>query len=124
MIDVLTQRQIIAGANSGMSAEDISRDLGIGIEAVKVALAVNNTGTAADRDINDDELGAIRKNLASLALNASDEAVQARVGMYLLDRDKPRNTQEKFSGITAINNAIILGQSAYENLMKTYEEAK
>lgn len=120
MTGEIINRQILALSVDGVNAEGISSDLGVPIEQVKLVLNAHNAGSSVDRDINDEQLANLRRNAYNLALGSEDEAVQARMTMYLMDRDKPKALPSEHSGITAINKAIIIAKSSYDELMKEY----
>lgn len=124
MTGEITNRQILAMANEGLNADLIAADLGLAIEQVKLVLSAHRAGTEVDRDINDTQLAALRRNAYNLALGSDDDSVQARMTMFLIERDRPKDHAENQSEITAINNAIIIGRAAYEEMMEQYEGNK
>lgn len=120
MIGELGTEQILSCSREGLSAEEISAELHLPVERVKLVLARHAAGAESDRDINDDDLARLRMHALSLALGAEDEAVQAKMTMYLIDRDKPRATVAPPSNILAINQAVVLAQGRFQELMKEY----
>lgn len=118
----MTSRQIVALSQQGLSAADIASGLEIEEAAVRLVLNTNNTGTSEDRDINDDQLATIRRSLYNLAVGADDESVQAKVGMFLLERAKPSRQKDNSNGspIININKAIINAQAKFDALAKKY----
>lgn len=117
-----TTRAILSLAAEGLEARAISTELGVEPEVVKLTLSAHKAGTESDRDINDDELSLIRKKLVDLALYSGDEAIQARVGMFLVERDKPRKADTPpVSSIQQINIAIQTAAERFADLKKQYE---
>jgi hypothetical protein len=124
MTGEIVNRQILALSLDGLSAEGIASDLCVPLEQVKLVLSAHKAGSDLDRDINDEQLANLRRNAYNLAIQAEDEAVQARMTMYLLDRDKPKAQTDHRSGITAINNAIIIAKQEYDSLMADYAKGQ
>lgn len=108
-------------ANDGASAAQIAKALEVEEPLVRAVLARNEVGEAIDRDINDAQLAALRQNAFQLAIAGENEAVRARMTMFLIERDKPRERRE-ISPITAINKAIILANDQFKNLLSEYGE--
>ncbi len=124
MIDELQTRQITALLKDGASAEEIAKELSLEVALVKLVAERNNVGTAADRDINDDELAILRRHAFNLAMGAADDATQARLTMFLLERDKPSKKATEGGSISVINNAIIAANGAFERLVKEMSTPK
>ena len=124
MVSDLESRQIVALARDGMSSGDIAKELSKDEALVKLVLNTNEAGSAQDRDINDDELASLRRNAYNLAIGAEDESVQARLTMFLLERDRPPKVANQSQGnaIGNINNAVILAQRGFNDLLKEYTE--
>lgn len=122
MIGEMTTRQIVALANDGAGVDEIATTLNIEVPLVKLALEGNNVdkSSAPDRDITDDDLKLLRRHAMNLALSAENEAVQARMTMYLIDRDKPKVAEQTASPITLINNALITANKSMEALKAEY----
>ena len=116
----LSNEQILSCAREGLSADEISAELKIPVERVKLVLVRHSAGGEQDRDINDDDLARLRAHAVHLAMGAEDESVQAKMTMYLIDRDKPRAPAEKPSNILAINQAVVLAQDKFQELIKEY----
>lgn len=124
MIGEMQTRQILALSNEGLGSAEIAKELMIEEGLVKLCLGAHKKGTEEDRDINDAQLRLIRQKLTDLALGAQDEAVMAKVGMYLLDRDKPRKIESGGINIEAINIAIQAAKQNFNELVKAYQETK
>ena len=122
MIGEMQSRQILALSHEGLGPADISRELLIDEGLVKLCLGAYKEGSEEDRDINDAQLKMIRQKLTDLALGAQDEAVAAKCGMYLLDRDKPRKIDTGGVNIQAINIAIQAARQNFNDLVKVYQE--
>lgn len=118
MIDELQSRQILSLAAQGAPAAEIATSLNIEEALVKLVLARHNP--SAERDIDDDQLAALRRHAYNLAIGSTDEAVQARLTMFLIERDKPKSDQ-RGSSITAINNALILANDSFKKLVEDYQ---
>ena len=118
MLGELTSRQIVALGRDGLAVPDIAEQLGVEVSLVKLVLEGNSV--PGDRDITDDDLSALRRHAVDLALRAENEAIQARMTMYLIDRDKPRAAPAQASPITLINNALIAANQSLKALTDEY----
>ena len=85
----LESRQVAALAGQGFGVGDIASQLGLDELDVKLCLRAEGEGRDEDRDITDEDLKKLRKNALSLALGANDESVQAKMTMFLIERDRP-----------------------------------
>lgn len=112
MLGELEQRQIAALIREGVPDDEIARQMDIEPALVKLVASKNG----ADRDIDDDQLAILRKHAFNLALGASDDSTQARMTMFLLERDRPSKKSSEASPIALINNAIIAANDAFEKL--------
>jgi len=119
MVPELVSRQILALASQGSGVSEIASSLGIEEPFVKLVLERHAEVDAVDRDINDDELKALRHHAFRLATEANDETVQARLTMFLIERDKP-SKERGGSSILAINKALVLANDSFQNLVKDY----
>lgn len=117
----LSIEQVLSLSRDGLGAPEIAKELSLPEERVKLVLSRHNAGSNADRDIDDEDLTRLRAHALALALGAENEAVQAKMTMYLIDRDKPRTKAEEPSNILAINQAIFLAQSRFKDLIKETE---
>lgn len=118
-----SSRQIVALARQGMGAEDIARELELEVGAVKLVLGANNVGSELDRDINDEQLIELRNRAFLLAMQDADIGVSARMTMFLIERDKPRKTNDGSSiSIQTINQAILAANTSFSDLAKDYLE--
>jgi hypothetical protein len=122
MIDELTTRQIAALLRDGCTVDEIASQLGV--EEALVKLVGARVGTIEDRDIDDNELRVLRKHAYNLAVGASDDATQARMTMFLLERDRPSKKVMESSPIAVINNAIIAANGAFEKLCQEMSTPK
>lgn len=122
MIGEMQIRQICALVKDGMTPEQIASSLDIDVALVKLAVARN--GQDGDRDIDDETLKTLRSHAVALALHAEDEAVQARMTQYLIDRDKPRQVQATLNPITLINQALVMANGKFDELVQRYQEKK
>jgi hypothetical protein len=99
---------IKAAFEAGVSLEAIAEDRKLDMTVVKSALMqssslyrkqvagkIATSDTDEDLDFTDEELKMVNSNLLRLALNAEDEGVQARVGMYIRDDKKGRREVQK-----------------------------
>lgn len=120
MIGQLSVEQILALSRDGAPAEEISNSLGIPLERVKLALASNNQGSIEDRDIDDGQLTALRKHAYDLAMFAEDDSTKARMTMFLLERDKPKQEKALPTNIVLINQAIAAGNHRFSEILKEY----
>lgn len=120
MIGELDSRQILSLARQGASAEEISKELSLELELVKLVMNRQNIGSDQDRDINDEQLRALRDRAFSLAMS-NDENISARLTMFLIERDKPKNVSSG-NPIMLINNAIIGAREKFEKLKEAYSE--
>lgn len=120
----MEQRQILALIDQGATADEVSRTLEIPLETVKLVCASNEAGAVGDRDITDEDLVLIRKRLKSIAIYGADDGVASRVGMFLLERDKPRVKEEKMTNLTLINQAIIQANQSVKELEEEYASNK
>lgn len=120
MLDELNTRQIVALSKDGMSSGEIASSLGIEEAAVKLVMNRNEVGSAVDRDIDDDQLAALRRHAVGLALGAEDEGVQARMTMFLIERDKPKERSVS-SPIVQINQALISANETFKKMVETYQ---
>lgn len=124
MLSEINSRQVLALAAQGLNAPAISAELGLAEELVRVTLLGNNAGAAPDdRDISDSQLAAIRQRLADIAMNSDDENNAAKVGMFLLERDKPRKvaTPEASTSLALVNTIIVQAQDKMKALMQSYQ---
>ena len=120
MLSDLTARQIISLADQGASSEEIAKSLELEPALVKLVMSRHEVGSASDRDIDDEQLSVLRKHAFNLAPAAGDEGIQARMTMFLLERDRPSGPKQ-VSSITAINQALILANGAFEKLSKDFQ---
>lgn len=118
MINELTTRQIAKALRDGASAEEVSEAFGVELAMVKLVAVKNEVGNVVDRDIDDDQLSVLRKHAYQLALGAADDATQARVTMFLLERDKPSKKASEGSPLMRINQAIMASNEAFSKLCK------
>lgn len=114
-------RQILALAGEGLNSESISRELQIEEALVKLTLSANSSGTAPDRDINDAQLELLRQRAYNLAMGSEDDSVSARMTMFLIERDKPRQEKQSLN-INVINQAIIQAKGKMAELTDLYHE--
>lgn len=112
---------IAALAAQGASAGEIAVELGIEESLVRLTLRAQGAGTESDRDINDAQLAVIRKRLYNFAAFNDDPGIASKVGMFLLERDRPRGNVSSGNTITAINNAIIVANTEFEKLKTAYQ---
>lgn len=124
MIGENESRQIVALSRDGCSAEEISKSLDIELAAVKLVLSANNQGSAVDRDINDAQLSELRQRAYNLAMYSQEDAVSARMTMFLIERDKPRKSQDSHLSITNINQALIQANASFGELLKEYKSSQ
>jgi hypothetical protein len=120
MIGELQTRQILALVKDGMPIEQIAHSLDIDPALIKLAVARNSQD--GDRDITDEDLARLRAHAVSLALNADNEAVQAKMTMYLIDRDKPKNSNVTINPILMVNQAIKEAHASFHDLVKEYTD--
>lgn len=120
MIGELESRQILSLAGDGASPAEIAKGLGVEESLVRLVLSSHEVGNTADRDINDEQLEALRRHAYNLAIGSSEESIQAKMTMFLLERDKPSGGRNGNS-ITAINQALILANGAFEKLTKEFQ---
>lgn len=116
----LTARQICSLGEQGCTVEQISKELDVESALVKLILSRNNVSGASDRDITDEDLKLLRRKAVDLALGAEDESVQARMTMFLIERDRPA-VRAPTSPLVAINQAIISANENFSRLLKEYE---
>lgn len=121
MVGEHTTQQVCALSRDGLSAEQISEALGVPIEQVKLALSANQLGSEADRDINDEQLAALRTKAFQLAMYSPEDTVAARMTMFLIERDRPSKKAEQLSPIVAINKALVVAQQNFTNLIEEYK---
>lgn len=119
MFNEIENRQILALANQGGTAAEIAKALDIEEAGVRLVLAAHEKGSVEDRDINDEQLERLRKHAYNLAVGAEDEVVQARLTMFLLERDKPSDRKSS-NNITSINQALILANDSFKKLVDSY----
>lgn len=122
LVNELTAQQILALARDGCSAEQISGALEVPLEQVKLALVSNNLGSAADRDINDEQLARLRQRAYDLAMYSQEDAVSARMTMFLIERDKPSKKIEQGNVLVNINNAIMGAQQNFNRMLEEYKD--
>lgn len=120
MIGEIASRQILVLSDEGLSSMQIATELGIQEELVKLTLNAYKKGSEVDRDINDSQLQLLRQKALSLALAADDESVSARMCMYLIDRDKPKDSGSAGPSIGAINMVILGAQEKLKELTAKY----
>jgi len=116
MVGELETKQIASLLAQGATCEQIAGELGFELAFVKLIAARQGSETP-DRDITDDDLAILRRHAFQLALGADDDATQARMTMFLLERDKPSKNAPASNPIALINNAIINANGAFEKLV-------
>lgn len=121
MVDELTSRQIIRLSEQGAPAEEIASTLSLELPFVKLVLSSNSQGSDVDRDINDDQLKRLRDHAFHLAVGADDEAVQARMTQFLIERDKPRE-RAPMNPIIAINQALIQANDSFKQMTEKFSK--
>lgn len=121
MLNDISQRQILELSAQGAAAEEIAGTLGCELGMVKLVLARNNTGSAEDRDINDEMLARLRDHAFNLALQTEDLGVSAKMTRFLIERDKPRAAvQQNTAPLVQINAAILAAQDSFKKLTTSY----
>lgn len=108
----------MALVKDGMAVEDIANSINVDPALVKLVVARNSQD--GDRDITDEDLKTLRRHAVDLALSAEDEAVQARMTQWLIERDKPKQKDVSINPILAINQAIIASTQQFHELTKAY----
>lgn len=110
-------KQALSLQRQGASDEEISKELELDLSVVKGVLVRNGI----DRDINDEQLGDLRRRAYHLAMFSEHDAVSARMVEFLIERDKPRQKEQPLqSSITLIQNAIISAQQKSQNVLTEY----
>lgn len=121
MIGEMTSRQIVALANEGLDCGSIARELNVEVSLVKLVLSANlPQDSSPERDLDDNDLVELRHNAKRLALCAEDESVQARMTMFLIERDKPRKIADSGPNIGNINIAIMQSREKFMELTEKY----
>lgn len=121
LVGELSARQVCALRRDGLTVEEIARGLGITEAEVQLVLERNGDNSqAADRDINDGQLAALREKALQLALYSEEDSVSARMTMFLIERDKPRAVKESGNSIQLIQNAIITANENFKKLVAEY----
>jgi hypothetical protein len=121
MLNDFSQRQILELSAQGANCEEISTTLGCELEMVKLVLNRNQVGSAADRDIDDEQLNRLRSHAMNLALQTEDLSVSAKMTRFLIERDKPRAVQpQQATPIVQINQAILAAQDSFKKLTASY----
>lgn len=120
MITELANNQIIALSREGLTSSEIAKETNLPEELVKLSLRSNNSGTEADRDISDADLALLRKNALHLALNSDNDAVKAKLTMFLIERDKPRLNNAPVTNIQVINQQIERANNRFAEMEKVY----
>lgn len=123
MVSEITARQIGSLLGDGASVADVAEEFGLEPSVVRLIGERMNVakGQSGDRDITDADLVSLRKKALDLALSAESQEVQARMTMFLLERDKPsKKDQGQGNMIAQINQIILQGNEKYDNLVKGY----
>lgn len=116
--------QILGLFADGMNSSDISRELNIGEDLVKLVLsAQNGTAVTADRDITEEQLKLLRNRCYNLAFS-EDDTVSLRACMFLIERDKPKTANVIGSNITILNQAILTAREGFNKMKEVYSAAQ
>lgn len=107
----LVARQVLALSSQGFKPDAIAGELEIGEEIVRSVLSVNKAGAVEDRDIDDAQLKRLRAHAFDLATMANDEGVQAKLTMFLLERDRPAKPAITSTGINPVQINIAIQQA-------------
>lgn len=118
MIGENTTRQIAALAEQGCTSAAIAESLGVEEAYVKLVMQRNEVGN--DRDIDDTQLASLRKHAFNLAVAAENEGIQARMTMFLIERDKPKEKKD-VSPIMLINQAIVAARTDFDKLKESFQ---
>jgi len=107
----LVARQILALSAQGFNPPAIAGELVVDEAVVRSVLSVNGAGAKEDRDIDDAQLKRLRAHAFDLATMANDEGVQAKLTMFLLERDKPAKLPTQSTGINPVQINIAIQQA-------------
>ena len=118
MLGELQTRQIVSLLADGMAPDQIASSLELDVALVKLVAARHNQGE--DRDITDQDLAALRAHAVSLALGAENEAVQAKMTMFLIERDKPKKQNTVINPVVLVNQAIRQANGIFNELSQAY----